>query len=74
MSEPIIVRDTPPDRLVLDANGDEVPLPPDFPVTAGFRTFMEGRVPAPNCPHYMRKIDLSFGFRNCEHCERGAGA
>lgn len=53
---------------VLDADGNEVVLPPDFGVTDAFRLSMSGRVPAPNCPHYMNKRDRDAGFGNCEPC------
>ena len=59
---------------VLDADGNDVPLPADFKVTPEFRLFMSGRVPAPNCPHYMSKSDRDAGFRNCEPCGSGASA
>lgn len=53
---------------VLDANSQVVNLPADFPVTDEFRAFMAGRVPAPNCPHYMPEADARAGFLNCETC------
>lgn len=59
---------------VLDADGAEVVLPDDFEVTDEFRAFMAGRVPAPNCPHYMYASERRAGLRTCEGCERGKNA
>lgn len=59
---------------VLDADGNEVRLPADFPVTPELRRYMGGRVPAPNCPHYMPAADARAGFVNCEPCGSGAAA
>lgn len=56
---------------VLDADGAEVVLPDDFEVTEEFRAFMAGRVPAPNCPHYMYASERRAGLITCEGCERG---
>lgn len=53
---------------VLDADGNEVVLPADFEITPEFRQFMSGRVPAPNCPHYMNKRERDAGFDCCEPC------
>lgn len=56
---------------VLDADGNEVALPAEFEVDAVLRLFFSGRVPAPNCPHYMPKSERDAGFHNCEPCGRG---
>lgn len=57
---------------VLDADGGEVLLPDGFEVTDTLRQFMAGRVPAPNCPHYMHASERRAGFRSCEGCGHGA--
>lgn len=81
MKEPIIVRDgqNSPDFALLrppvfDANGTKVELPADFKITPEFRAFMAGRLPAPNCPHYMPAADIRHGFTTCERCGRGRTA
>lgn len=59
---------------VLDADGGVVALPDGFEVTDAFRRFMAGRVPAPNCPHYMPAAEREAGFDSCERCGSGEEA
>ena len=59
------------DDPVVDANGDPVDLPPEFQVDGLIRMFFAGRVPAPDCPHYMTKSEVTAGYRRCEHCQSG---
>jgi hypothetical protein len=61
------------DGPVLDANGQEVALPPGFEVSSLFRQFMAGRVRAAGCPHYMLATDVRIGWTTCERCPNGAG-
>lgn len=56
---------------VLDANGDTVVLPEGFVVTEEFRAFMAGRLPAPNCPHYMPASEILSETSACEACTLG---
>lgn len=55
-------------RRFVDANGDRVPLPDHVAATFELRVFMAGRVPAPDCPHYMAKSEADAGLTRCEHC------
>lgn len=53
---------------VLDGNGNPVPLP--VPMHTApldlMRALYPGRVPAPQCPHYMLKGDREAGATTCE--------
>lgn len=52
---------------VLDANGDEVDVPPEIVPDAVFRLFMLGRVPA-SCGHYIAASEARAGLDRCEKC------
>lgn len=56
---------------ILDADGNEVVIPTDMVTDDMLRLFFAGRVPAPNCPHYMAKSERDAGYDNCESCARG---
>lgn len=54
-------------RPVLDANGNAVDLRGAI-VTDEIRAYFAGRVPAPECPHYIAASEARAGFTKCESC------
>lgn len=58
------VRDSEPPQI-RDANGDVVS---GVEGDATAAAFFAGRVPAPDCPHYIAASEAAAGFTRCEHC------
>lgn len=54
---------------LLDAAGQEVPVPDGAQVTEAIRLFFAGRLPAPECDHYMYASEIRQGLKVCESCE-----
>ncbi|TDC02664.1 hypothetical protein E1091_00235 [Micromonospora fluostatini] len=58
---------------VVDANGDEVSLPPGFILHDGFREHAATQVPAPECGHYMPEAEVRGGRPRCASCNGVTG-